>query len=123
MYIFTCEDRFEDMMCCIYQAWKKALKVGHGCVRLERCGDEQPSLFDEYIHTEYREEEYIKVVRSIRSKISDEAYAYVYYACLSVEQDALDAVYRFLISGFREGADVVFMRTDPSVMRIKEIRR
>ena len=123
MYIFTCEDRFEDMLCCIYQAWKKALKVGHGCVRLERCGDEQPSLFDEYIHTEYREEEYIKVVRSIRSKISDEAYAYVYYACLSAEQDALDAVYRFLISGFREGADVVFMRTDPAVMRIKEIRR
>ena len=35
----------------------------------------------------------------------------------------MDAVYRFLISGFREGADVVFMRTDPAVMRIKEIRR
>ena len=44
MYIFTCEDRFEDMMCCIYQAWEKALKVGHGCVRLEKRGEEQPSL-------------------------------------------------------------------------------
>lgn len=35
MYIFTCENTFEDMMCCIYHAWEKALKVGHGCVRLE----------------------------------------------------------------------------------------
>ena len=73
MYIFTCEDRFEDMMCCIYQAWEKALKVGHGCVRLEKRGEEQPSLFDEYVHVEYDEEEYKKVVRSIKKKISNEA--------------------------------------------------
>ena len=39
MYIFTCENTFEDMMCCIYHAWEKALKVGHGCVRLEKRGD------------------------------------------------------------------------------------
>ena len=48
MYIFTCENTFEDMMCCIYHAWEKALKVGHGCVRLEKRGEEQISLFDEY---------------------------------------------------------------------------
>ena len=28
---FTCENTFEDMMLCIYHAWEKALKVGHGC--------------------------------------------------------------------------------------------
>ena len=50
MYIFTCENTFEDMMCCIYHAWEKALKVGHGCVRLEKRGEEQISLFDEYIY-------------------------------------------------------------------------
>ena len=44
MYIFTCENTFEDMMCCIYHAWEKALKVGHGCVRLEKRGEEQISL-------------------------------------------------------------------------------
>lgn len=123
MYIFTCEDRFEDMMCCIYQAWNKALKAGHGCVRLEKRGEEQNSLFDEYIHVEYNEDEYKKVVRSIKRKISEEAYACVYYACLSAEQDALDSAYRFLISGFKAGADVIFMRNDPAVMRIKDIRR
>lgn len=56
MYIFTCENTFEDMMCCIYHAWEKALKVGHGCVRLEKRGEEQISLFDEYIYVEYNEE-------------------------------------------------------------------
>ena len=50
MYIFTCENTFEDMMCCIYHAWEKALKVGHGCVRLEKRGEEKISLFDEYIY-------------------------------------------------------------------------
>ena len=121
MYIFTCEDRFEDMMCCIYQAWEKALKVGHGCVRLEKRGEEQPSLFDEYVHVEYDEEEYKKVVRSIKKKISNEAYACVYYACLSYEKDALDAAYRFLISGFKAGSDIAYMRTDLAVTRIKDI--
>ena len=58
MYIFTCENTFEDMMCFIYHAWEKSLKVGHGCVRLEKRGEEQISLFDEYIHVEYNEEEY-----------------------------------------------------------------
>ena len=123
MYIFVCEDRFEDMMSCIYQAWEKALKVGHGCVRLERCGNEQPSLFDEYIHVDFNEDEYNKVVRSIKQKISNEAYACVYYACLSSEQDALDAAYRFLVIGFKAGAAITYMRTEPSVMRIKDIRR
>lgn len=123
MYIFVCEDRFENMMCCIYQAWVKALKVGHGCVRLEKCGHEQQSLFDEYIQVEFNEDEYNKVVRSIKHKISNEAFACVYYACLSSEADALDAAYRFLITGFKAGAEVIYMRTEPSVMRIKEIRR
>ena len=123
MYIFTCENTFEDMMCCIYHAWEKALKVGHGCVRLEKRGEEQISLFDEYIYVEYNEEEYKKVVRSIKHKISEEAYACVYYACLSSEQDALDTAYRFLIKGFKIGSDITFMRNDPDVMRIKDIRR
>ena len=120
MYIFTCENTFEDMMCCIYHAWEKALKVGHGCVRLEKRGEEQISLFDEYIYVEYNEEEYKKVVRSIKHKISEEAYACVYYACLSSEQDALDTAYRFLIKGFKIGSDITFMRNGPDVMRSKD---
>ena len=62
-------------------------------------------------------------MRSIKHKISEEAYACVYYACLSSEQDALDTAYRFLIKGFKIGSDITFMRNDPDVMRIKDIRR
>lgn len=123
MYIFTCEDRFQDMMCCIYEAWQKALKVGHGCVRLEKTGSEQPSLFDEYIRVDYCEDEYRKVVRSIKRKISYQAYESVYYACLSSEQDALDCVYRFLIKGFAYGERALQMRNDSDVDRINTICR
>ena len=35
MYIFTCDNTFEDMMCCIYHAWEKALKVGHDVLDLK----------------------------------------------------------------------------------------
>ena len=48
----------------------------------------------------------------------------MYYACLSSEQDKLDTAYRFfLIKGFKIGSDITFMRNDPDVMRIKDIRR
>ena len=40
-----------------------------------------------------------------------------------VREDALDAAYRFLVTGFKAGAAVTYMRTEPSVMRIKDIRR
>jgi len=35
----------------------------------------------------------------------------------------LDAAYRFLISGFKAGSDIAYMRTDLAVTRIKDIRR
>ena len=35
----------------------------------------------------------------------------------------MDAAYRFLISGFKAGSDIAYMRTDLAVTRIKDIRR
>ncbi len=35
----------------------------------------------------------------------------------------MDAAYRFLINGFKVGSDITYMRTDPEVIRIKDIRR
>lgn len=29
MKIFTCKDRLEDIMTCIYDAWSEALLIGH----------------------------------------------------------------------------------------------
>lgn len=123
MKVFCCKDRFEDMMACVYTAWEIALQEGHDNVRLEREPIYQQSLFEEYIHVDYDEEKFHKVVRSIRNKISWQAYISVFYASLSSETDALQAIYDYLRIGFRVGAKVDLMQTEPSVLRMMELRR
>lgn len=123
MYIFTCEDKFEDMMCCIFAAWEKALVVGHSQVRLRKEPIVQSTLFDEYIHVEYEENKYQRIIAGIREKISGTALFQVRYALLSVEEDALDSIYRFLIKGFKVGAEVLLQLADPDVMRLFELKR
>lgn len=123
MRVYTCKDNFEDMMCCIYDAWDNARAYGHDNIRLMRQPVLQESLFEEYIEIEYDEEKVQKVIRSIQQKISQEALMQVYYASLSQEEDALDAIYRFLRVGFRMGGSVTRMYSEPCVMRMFELRR
>ena len=123
MYIFTCEDRFEDMMCCVFEAWEKALKVGHDNVRLLREPISQSTLFDEYIHVDYDEKKYQRITSGIASKISSNALFQVHYASLSHEENALDIIYRFLLKGFQVGREILQQFTDPDVMRLFEVRR
>lgn len=123
MYVYTCRREFEDMMCCIYAAWEQALRVGHDQIRLEVEPVEQLQLFDEYIHVDVDSEKVEKVMRSIRQKISMQAFVSVYYVAMSHETDALDAIYRFLIRGFSMGNAVLSHLTDPFVQRFFELRR
>lgn len=123
MLIFTCENVFEDMMCCIYTAWESAIKYGHSQIKLLREPIEQETLFDEYIHVDFDGDKYDKVCRSIKNKISYKAMYLIYCASLSVEEDALDSIYRFLIYGFRVGAEVTNHYGNPEVMRLLEIKR
>lgn len=121
MTIYTCNDDFESMMTCIYDAW--ASKKGHGNVRLMKEPIEQLDLFSEYIHVDADLEKAQKVVSSIQRKISYQAYVDVSYAALSKEEDALDSIYRFLIMGFAKGKQVLSMLSYPPVMRILELKR
>lgn len=36
MKIFTCKDRLEDIMTCIYDAWSEALLIGHDQIQLKK---------------------------------------------------------------------------------------
>lgn len=123
MNIFCCNDIFEDMLCCIYQAWENALICGHENVYLYRKKDCEYTLFDTYIDTHYNEEQFNKVVRSIINKISFNTYYYVYCALMSPAKDALDTTYRFLIKGFKTGPDIVNHLSDSTVMRMFELKR
>ena len=96
MKIFTCQDRLEDIMTCIYDAWSAALKVGHSQIQLRKEPVFQQTMFDEYIHVDGNSSKAEKVIRSIRRDISEEAYLDIYYTSLSADEDALQAIYNFL---------------------------
>lgn len=52
MKIYTCKDRLEDIMTCIYDAWADALLIGHDQIRLKKEPIFQATLLDEYIHVD-----------------------------------------------------------------------
>ncbi len=123
MFIFTCEDRFEDMMCCIYRAWEYALQYGHDNIMLKKEPVLQHTLFDTYIHVDYDEGRAQKVIRTIERKLSGKGLYYIYYATLSNEEDALNTIYHFLVKGFQIGPGIFDCYGEPEVMRIFEIKR
>lgn len=123
MKIYTCKDRLEDIMTCIYDAWAEALKIGHDQIQLKKEPVFQQTIFDEYVHVDRDTVKAEKVIRSIQRNISNEAYLNIYYATLSVEEDALQAIYNFLRVGFAVGSSVNEQYTNPHVMRILELRR
>ena len=82
MKIYTCKDRLEDIMTCIYDAWADALLIGHDQIQLKKEPIFQTTLLDEYIHVDGDSFKAEKVTRSIRRDISSRAYLYVYYASI-----------------------------------------
>lgn len=123
MKIFTCKDTFEDMMCCLYDAWVEGLQSGHENILLRKEPVLQQTLFDEYIHVDYHEEKYRKVVRSIQNKLSLQIYIDIYYVAMSKEEDALDTIYGYLRLGFSRGAGIRNCYTEAAVIRMMELRR
>jgi len=123
MKIFTCKDRLKDIMTCIYDAWAEALKIGHSQIQLKKEPIFQQTMFDEYIHVNGDPSKAEKVIRSIRRNISEEAYLDVYYATLSAEEDALQAIYNFLRAGFAAGGSILRQYSNPHVIKLLEIRR
>lgn len=72
MKVFTCKDRLEDIMTCIYDAWSEALQIGHDQIQLKKEPIFQQTIFDEYIHVDQDTSKAEKVIRSIRRDISDD---------------------------------------------------
>lgn len=121
MYVYTCDDKFESMMTCIYDAWSS--RKGHSNILLELEPVAQAELFCEYIHVDADQEKAAKVIRSVQNKISHEAYWQIFRAAMSFEPDRLDAIYRFMILGFAYGRQVTSMLTEMPVIRILELER
>lgn len=123
MKVFTCEDDFEAILSCIYDAWVESKKVGYANVQVIREKHVQPNLFDTYVNSVPSEEKAKKVVHAIETKISNTAYIWCYRAAMSDMSDAPDAIFRFLILGFRVGSRLTRMLTEDVVLRMMEINR
>ncbi len=121
MIVFTCNDTFEDMMTCIYDAW--ASKEGHRNIKLQTEPIGDPELFCEYRHVDADMEKSKKVVRSIQSKISFSAYEMVFRCAMSCLPDKLDRIYRFLLLGFAYPGKVTSMLQHPYVIAMFEANR
>ena len=86
MIIYTCNDNFEDMMTCIYDAW--ASREGHKNIRLMLEPIYEPELFCEYRHVDGDPEKSRKVIRSIQKRISFQAYQMVFRCAMSCAKAA-----------------------------------
>ena len=121
MTIFTCEDHFDAMMTCVYEAW--ASRLGHSNVKLKTEPIGNLELFCNYRHVDTDSEKTARVIRSIKSKISYQAYLMIYEAAMSDAEDKLDIIYRFIVAGFHYGAHVVDFLQEPVIMRMFELKR
>lgn len=120
--VFLCGPEPEDIFTAVYDAW--ASRLGHDHVRLEiESQEQQMGLFCQYRRVSRDLDKAEKVGRSIARKISWEAYHGVYRAALSFEKDRADAIYRFLVEGFRVGASVIHRLQHPAVCRVFELSR
>ena len=122
MTVYICTDSFEGILTGVYDAWMS--RKGHSSVRLETAGQNRTmELFCEYIDVLPDDEKVEKVIRSVRTRISEAAYEAIYKASLSKNGDKADHIYRFLIRGFQMGAGVTQSLQLPEVFQIFEICR
>lgn len=121
MTVYLCRDDVDGILCGVYDAWMS--RKGHANVKLqlESCGNLE--MFCSYERSEVTEEKTEKVMRSICSGISQEAFQAVCDAALSCEEERADAIYRFLIYGFHYGRTVTDMLQIPAVYEIFRIQR
>lgn len=121
MVIFTCEDNFEAMMTCVFEAW--AARLGHDNVKLQTEPVGNLELFCEYRHVDTNSEKVEKVVRSIQQKISPKAYRDIYRAAMSDNTQKLDIIYRYIILGFVYKDKITQMLALPQVASLFELNR
>lgn len=121
MITFVCPDTFEGVLSGVFDAWdshipRNELKIEAGPI----C---QRELFTEYREVYADSDKAKRVMNSIRSKISWQAYRQCMNCAMSAERDRGDVIYRFLLLGFTVGKEVTKYLQEPAVMRLFEYSR
>ena len=106
--IYLCDNSIDGIFTAIYLAWSS--KHGHSNLKIEEKSEGSKysniELFAEYLAVDTDSELANKVGRSIKEKISEEAYEMSCRVALSDYTGKADLIYRFLILGFAIGAKI-----------------
>lgn len=122
-YIYRCEDSVEGIFTAVYEAWASVHRHEENRIEVRMKEWEEPLLFAEYIEVVPDEEKSEKVQRSVRLRVSEEAYEMVMKAVLSQEPEKGEIIYRFLIYAYREGAQACRSYGNPWTMKLFEAVR
>lgn len=115
-HLYICENSTTGIFTGIYDAW--ASRYGHENNRILVEEPENYEFFTKMIYVEPDWEKAEKVKRSIRQKISNDAYITVYHASISQDKEKADVIYRFLILGFAMGKGVMEYLSNPYVSHL-----
>lgn len=121
MTIFYCEQNWEAMLTCIFEA--SASKVGYKNIKFEINAPKQPNFLDTYIEVKADGVKAQKVIDAICNQISVYVYEELAFCSMSKAPDVLDNIYRVLILGFHYGPQILNMVQFKDVMRNREIRK
>ncbi|MGB4658842.1 MAG: TIGR03915 family putative DNA repair protein [Mobilitalea sp.] len=107
--IYLCDDSIDGIFTAIYFAYSS--RLGHANIKIEEKSEGSKysniELFAEYVAVDTDYELALKVSKSIKEKISQEAFEMVCRVALSDYVGKADLIYRFLILGFSVGGSIV----------------
>ena len=125
MKIYTCKDRLEDIMTCIYDAWADALLIGHASDTVEK----RTHFSDNIIGRIYPCRWWTASKQKKSPGLSAEIFLPEHICTgasripFSRRRRTADNLDNFLRVGFAMGAGVLENYTNPHVMRIIELYR
>lgn len=107
----------------VYDAWDS--RLGHRKVRLTTARNENMELFCEYEETKPDTGKAEKVIRTVRSRLGEEAFEMIAYAAACPHDGKADAIYRMIVLGLHlpDGTKICGMLTQPDVRLVFELKR
>lgn len=118
--IYLSDGTTEGIFTAIYLAWvdgtsRTDVRINGSCDTL--------SFFENYIETKTDYKIAEKVCQSIKHKLSENIYFYIYRASLSFNPDRASCIYSFLQKAFRKGPSIINALSDNDVMKLFELDR
>lgn len=93
--IFQCEDSTDGIFTGVYDAWASGL--GHDNVGLQVKDNGNYELFARYVDTPPDAQKALKVARTLKKKMGEEEYGFIFQASLSKDSEKADPIYRMIV--------------------------